>query len=60
MGKDFREFLKEELKDPEFRKEWEVLEPEYQAILESLKADQEPEGPDDAQGTRDLSASLSD
>lgn len=32
MGKNFRETLNEQLKDPEFRAEWESLEPERQII----------------------------
>lgn len=37
MGKTFEEALEEELQDPEFRAEWEALEPDFQiaqAILE--------------------------
>lgn len=29
MGKNFRETLNEQLKDPEFKTEWDVLEPEF-------------------------------
>lgn len=32
MGKNFRETLNEQLNDPEFRAEWEALEPERQII----------------------------
>lgn len=32
MGKNFRETLDEQMKDPEFRAEWEALEPERQII----------------------------
>lgn len=32
MGKNFRETLNEQLQDPEFRAEWEALEPERQII----------------------------
>ncbi len=32
MGKNFRETLDEQMKDPEFRTEWEALEPERQII----------------------------
>lgn len=32
MGKNFRETLDEQMKDPEFRDEWEALEPERQII----------------------------
>ena len=35
MGKNFRETLREQLKDPAFRKEWEALEPEF-AIIRSI------------------------
>lgn len=41
MGKNFRETLNEQLKDPEFRAEWEALEPERQiirAIIEGREA----------------------
>ena len=37
MGKNFRETLNQQLKDPEFRAEWDALEPERQimrAIIE--------------------------
>lgn len=40
MGKNFRETLREQMEDPEFRAEWEALEPERQiirAILDSRK-----------------------
>ena len=32
MGKNFRETLYDQMKDPEFRLEWEALEPERQII----------------------------
>ena len=32
MGKNFRETLNEQLEDPEFRAEWDALEPERQII----------------------------
>ena len=32
---EFREFLNEQLQDPEFHKEWAVLEPEF-AIIQAL------------------------
>lgn len=32
MGKNFRETLREQMKDPEFQAEWEALEPERQII----------------------------
>ena len=37
---DFREFLEEQLQDPEFKKEWDALEPEFaivQAIIDARK-----------------------
>ena len=37
MGKNFRETLNEQLQDPEFKAEWDALEPERQimrAIIE--------------------------
>ncbi|MBQ2707836.1 MAG: helix-turn-helix transcriptional regulator [Clostridia bacterium] len=36
MAKNFRETLNEQLKDPEFKKEWDALEPEYQIIRAML------------------------
>ena len=36
MGKNFRETLNEQLKNPEFKKEWDELEPEYQIIKAML------------------------
>lgn len=36
MGKSFRETLNEQLKNPEFKKEWDALEPEYQIIKAML------------------------
>lgn len=41
MGKNFRETLNEQLKDPEFKKEWDALEPEYQIIKAMLEAREE-------------------
>lgn len=38
MGKNFRETLNEQMKNPEFKKEWDVLEPEYQIIKAMLDA----------------------
>lgn len=32
MGKNYRETLKKQLRDPQFKKEWELLEPEFQVI----------------------------
>ena len=36
MGKNFRETLNEQLKNPEFKKEWDALDPEYQIIKAML------------------------
>ena len=36
MGKNFRDSLNEQLKNPEFKKEWDALEPEYQIIKAML------------------------
>ena len=36
MTKDFRESLNEQLKNPEFRVEYEALEPEFQIIIAML------------------------
>lgn len=33
MGKNFRDTLNEQLKDPVFRAEWEALEPERQITM---------------------------
>ncbi|MBQ4647965.1 MAG: helix-turn-helix transcriptional regulator [Clostridia bacterium] len=38
MGKNFRETLNEQLENPEFKKEWDALEPEYQIIKAMLDA----------------------
>ena len=38
MGKNFRETLNGQLKNPEFKKEWDALEPEYQIIRAMLDA----------------------
>lgn len=32
MGKNFRETLNQQLKNPEFKKEWDALEPEFDII----------------------------
>ena len=37
----FEEHLKESMKDPEFRREWEKLQPERAAILTIIKAREE-------------------
>ena len=36
MGKNFRETLDRQLENPEFKKEWDALEPEYQIIKAML------------------------
>ncbi len=41
MLKDFRETLAEQLRDPEFRREWDAMEPEFQAIKSALAAQDE-------------------
>ncbi len=41
MGRNFRETLNEQLKNPEFKKEWDALEPEYQIIKAMLNARKE-------------------
>lgn len=41
MGKNFRETLNEQLKDPEFRAEWEALEPEFQIIRAIIEGREE-------------------
>lgn len=35
---DFTRLLNESLKDPEFKKEWEALDPEYQVMRAMAKA----------------------
>lgn len=35
---DFREYLAEQLKDPEFKREWDRLEPAYQAQRALIRA----------------------
>ncbi len=37
MGKNFKETFNEQMKNPEFRAEWEALEPEYQVIRAILE-----------------------
>lgn len=34
--KNFRDVLREELKNAEFKKEWDTVEPEFRQIRESL------------------------
>ena len=34
---DFRKHLEEELKDPNFKKEWDKLEPKYKTIKQLIK-----------------------
>ena len=38
MERSFRESLNEQLKDPEFKEEWDALEPEFQVIRAILNA----------------------
>ena len=38
MGKNFRETWNERMKDPEFKKEWDALEPEYQIVRVMLNS----------------------
>lgn len=38
MAKTFREVLNEQLKDPEFKAEWDATEAEYQIIKSMLEA----------------------
>ena len=40
MGKNFRETLNQQMKDPEFKAEWEASEAEYQIIKTMLEARQ--------------------
>ena len=35
---DFRDYLNEQLKDPEFRAEWDALEPEFQIVRALIDA----------------------
>jgi ribosome-binding protein aMBF1 (putative translation factor) len=41
MGKNFRETLNEQLKDPAFQAEWEALEPERQIMKAMVEGRQE-------------------
>lgn len=59
MSKNFRETLNEQLKDPEFRAEWEVLEPKRQitrSIVDGREANdltqEQPEDPADGEVSR--------
>ena len=36
MGKNFRETLNQRLQNPEFKSEWDAMEPEYQIIKAML------------------------
>lgn len=36
--KSLDDVLKEEMKDPEFKKEWDALEPEFQRIRQELNS----------------------
>lgn len=40
----FREFLKERLKNPEFKKEWDALEPEREETKRQLRAEKVSRG----------------
>ena len=37
----FREFLNKQLKDPEFKKEYDALKPEFDEIRKQLRAERE-------------------
>lgn len=41
MGKNFRDTLNEQLKNPEFRAEWETLEPERQITMAIIEGREE-------------------
>ncbi len=41
MGKNFRDTLNEQLKDPAFRAEWEALEPERQITMAIIEGREE-------------------
>ena len=41
MGRTYKEFLDEKLKNPEFKKEWDELEPEFQLIKAMLQGREE-------------------
>ena len=41
MGKNFRQTLNDQLKDPEFKKEWDSLDTQFQVIKAILDARQE-------------------
>ena len=37
MGKNFRETLSQQMEDPEFKREWDALEPEFRVIRAQLE-----------------------
>lgn len=41
MGKSFRETLQQQMADPEFKREWDALEPEFQVVRAMLDARRE-------------------
>lgn len=41
MSDDYEVYLSEQLKDPEFKAEWDALEPEYQIVRAMLQARKE-------------------
>ena len=44
MGRNFRETLEEQLKDPAFKAEWDALEPEF-AIIQAMIDPSAPASP---------------
>ena len=41
MGKNFRDTLNKQMKNPEFKAEWDALEPEFQVVKAILNARKE-------------------
>lgn len=41
MSRNFRDSLNEQLRDPDFKKEWDALEPEFQVIRALVDARQQ-------------------
>ena len=61
MGKNFRETLNEQMKDPEFRAEWEAQEPERQimhAILEIVETHRLPDAQPEHRRRQNLNAAF--
>ena len=40
---EFRQWLEEQLKDPEFKKEWDASQPEFEKIRREIESQREKE-----------------